>query len=100
MKKEKPLAEPTWYKNTYFWIGGALLILSFAAMIKGEQLIRDPGQLPESHLPAVYFVAGALMLINGFISHAQTKSTYTEYVESSESNSSYKNQDKTDTKDQ
>jgi len=81
-KPSKPLAKPTWYKNTYFWIAGVLLLLSIAGLpfLGGDALIRDPGQKRENWLFLLYLGAAAVMLINGYISHRQTVQHYRETV--------------------
>lgn len=83
-KKAQPLSNPTWYKNTYFWISGALIVLGLVALVKGPEVIRDPGQMIEGGLPLIYLVAGVLMFVNGYISHAQTMVHFHELVSESE----------------
>jgi hypothetical protein len=75
---QKKLSKPAWYKNTYFWISAALLLLGFIGMIAGEKAIRDPGQKHESGLAWIYFGASVIMLVNGLISHKQTVQLYAE----------------------
>ena len=81
-KPEKPLPEPVWYKNTYFWIAGCLIVLAIAGMpfLGGDEVIRDPGQKREGWLYLLYLVAGIVMLINGYISHQQTVQHYRESI--------------------
>lgn len=79
-KKSAP-SKPSWIKNTYFWWASALFILGIAGIIKGSDVIRDPGQLPESHLPLIYIGAGIVMAVNGYISHLQTVEAYKELVD-------------------
>jgi len=80
VSQKKPLPKPVWYKNTYFWIAGILLVLSVISLpfLGGDAAIRDPGQKRESSLFLLYFVAGAIMLVNGYISHKQTVQQYEE----------------------
>ena len=79
-KAPKPLPKPAWYKNTYFWIAGVLFILGVIGLpfLGGDKAIRDPGQKREGFLFMIYFVACAVMLINGYISHRQTMQHYEE----------------------
>ena len=75
---------PVWYKNTYFWISAALLIIGLLGLpfIKGDNAIRDPGQKPEHNLWLLYLVASVVMLIGGLLSHRQTVQQYQEEMES------------------
>lgn len=81
-KPEKPLPKPVWYKNTYFWIAGVLFALSILGLpfLGGDEVIRDPGQKREGWLYVLYFVAGVVMLVNGYVSHQQTVQHYRESV--------------------
>lgn len=76
----KPIAKPTWYKNTYFVIGLILFIVGIIGLpfLGGDRSIRDPGQKRESGLAFIYFGAAAVMLVNGYISHNQTVQQYNE----------------------
>jgi hypothetical protein len=76
----KKLPKPAWYKNTYFWIAGILFILFIVGIVSGDATIRDPGQKREGLLSLLYLVASAIMLLNGFLSHAQTVQHYNETV--------------------
>lgn len=80
MSEKKPLAKPAWYKNTYFWIAGILLVIGIVGlpMFGGDKAIRDPGQRPESNLWWLYVAASLVMLLNGWISHRQTVQHYEE----------------------
>jgi len=78
VSRQKTPAVPVWYKNTYFWISGALLILGVVALIFGDHAIRDPGQKFEEHLWLFYFIAAIAMLANGVMSHLQTVQLYKE----------------------
>lgn len=76
----KPLPKPVWWKNTYFWISGILFILGVIGLpfLFGDHAIRDPGQKRESNLFLLYFIASAVMLVNGFLSHRQTVQQFEE----------------------
>jgi peptidoglycan/LPS O-acetylase OafA/YrhL len=84
---QKPLPKPVWYKNTYFWIAGILLVIGILGFpfLLGEEAIRDPGQKRESGLVLIYVVGAAVMLINGVLSHRQTVQHYLESKEGSDS---------------
>jgi len=71
---------PVWYKNTYFWLAGILFILGIIGVpgLGGDNAIRDPGQKQESGLYRLYFVASAIMFVNGYISHKQTVQLFEE----------------------
>ena len=84
-EKEKKLSKPAWFKNTYFWISGILLILGIIGFAMGPQTIRDPGQKREDNLlPILYVVGAAIMLVNGYLSHSQTVQHYRETLDSKE----------------
>lgn len=73
---------PRWWKNTFYWFGIALVLLALWGLVKGDSVIRDPGQTPESvSLVLLYFVAGVLMLVNGHMTHAQAVQQYSELVD-------------------
>lgn len=75
-------AKPAWWKNTYFWIGGILFIVSVWGMIRHPSSIRDPGQKREDHLVIwLYLVGSIVMLLNGWLSHKQTMQHYAEAQE-------------------
>jgi len=80
VSRKKSLPRPVWYKNTYFWIAGILLILSVIGLpfVGGDHAIRDPGQKRESGLYLLYFGAAVIMLVNGYLSHRQTVQQYEE----------------------
>jgi hypothetical protein len=78
---KKPLAKPAWYKNTYFWIAGILLIIAVIGLVAGQEAIRDPGQKREGGLVWIYVGGAIVMAINGWISHRQTVQHYQEELE-------------------
>lgn len=67
MSGKKP-QKPVWWKNTFFWFAGFLLILGLVG-IAGEDRIRDPGQVREGGLVLIYLGGAVLMLINGWLTH-------------------------------
>lgn len=72
-------SQPYWWKNTFFWFGFALLGLALWGLVKGDGVIRDPGQVREStSLVMLYFVASVAMLINGWMTHQQAVQNYEE----------------------
>lgn len=77
--QKKPAAKPVWTKNTFFWIAGALVLLSLAGIVAGDKAIRDPGQKTE-HIPlfVLYLAAAAIMAVNGVLSHRQTLQQHAE----------------------
>lgn len=81
---EKKTSRPAWYKNTYFWIAGILLILGLLGLVMGDNVIRDPGQKRESGLALMYFAAAVIMFLNGWLSHRQTVQHYKETLEGAE----------------
>ncbi len=76
----KPIPVPKWWKNTYFWIAGILLIVGIIGLpfLGGEKAIRDPGQKDEHFLVLIYFAGAVIMFVNGLISHKQTVIHYEE----------------------
>ena len=83
MSHSKSPTVPVWYKNTYFWIAGALLLVGIIGLpiFGGDTAIRDPGQKVEHGLWMLYLVAAVVMLIGGFLSHRQTVQQYNEEME-------------------
>jgi hypothetical protein len=78
---QKKVAKPVWWKNTYFWLAAILFLVGVFGLIAGQESIRDPGQRREGGLVWFYFVAALFMLVNGYISHAQTVRAYEEAEE-------------------
>jgi hypothetical protein len=76
----KKIINPAWWKNTYFWIAGILLVLGIIGMpfFAGDEVIRDPGQKRENGLALMYLGGALIMFINGWISHRQTMQAYEE----------------------
>lgn len=81
--REKKLPKPAWYKNTYFWIAGILVIIVIVGLpfFAGEEAIRDPGQRREGGLVLIYLGGALVMFLNGWISHRQTVMHYNESTE-------------------
>lgn len=80
MKQNKPLPKPYWWKNTFFAISFVLLILGLMGLpfLKGDGLLKDPGQPKESNLWWVYLLGSVLALLNGYLSHRLTTQYYEE----------------------
>jgi hypothetical protein len=70
--------KPKWWKNTYFWIAGILVVVGVIGLVSGDEVIRDPGQADEQFLALIYFVGALVMLVNGWLSHSQTVQHYRE----------------------
>ncbi len=77
--QKKPMAKPTWSKNTFFWIAGILVLLALVGIVFGDRAIRDPGQKAE-HIPlfVLYLLAAIIMGVNGVLSHRQTLQQHDE----------------------
>lgn len=78
---QKTPSKPAWWKNTFFWFAGALLLLAIWGLVSGEAVIRDPGQVREGGLVLIYLGGAAVMLVHGFISHQQAVQHYEEAQE-------------------
>jgi hypothetical protein len=80
VSQKKPLPKPVWYKNTYFWLAGVLLVLAIVGLpfLGGDLAIRDPGQKRESNLYLIYLGASVVMFLNGYMSHRLTVQQYEE----------------------
>lgn len=68
----KKVSAPVWWKNTFFWFGGILVVLGIVGLIGGEEIIRDPGQVREGGLVLIFVCAGLVMLVNGWLTHRQS----------------------------
>lgn len=75
---KKSLAPPRWWKNTYFWIAAFLVVVALVGVLRGDEVIRDPGQKDEGGLVLIYLGGAAISLINGIISHRQYVRHYNE----------------------
>lgn len=75
---KKPRGKPAWWKNSYFWIAGLLLVIALVGAIRGENAIRDPGQKRESGLFIIYLGGALVMVLNGWISHNQSMKYWEE----------------------
>lgn len=82
--REKQIPKPAWYKNTYFWISGLLVIVAIVGVVFGQDSIRDPGQKHENGLVLMYLGGAAIMAVNGWLSHRQTVLHYNEQMEKAE----------------
>ncbi|MBX3118512.1 MAG: hypothetical protein KF784_05565 [Fimbriimonadaceae bacterium] len=78
----KTFPKPVWYKNTYFWIAGILVVIAILGLpfLAGSEAIRDPGQKREGGLVLIYLGGAIVMLINGILSHRQTVKAYEEHL--------------------
>ncbi len=79
MSSKAPVA-PVWWKNTFFLFGIVLILLAVLGLIRGEAVIRDPGQKFETGLVLFYFLGGVAMLVNGWLTHSQGQQLFDEYV--------------------
>lgn len=78
-RKLQNIAEPAWWKNTYFWISLFLLVVGVIGLFMGPSVIRDPGQKREDDIVVMLYFAGAvIMFVNGWLSHKQTVQAYNE----------------------
>ncbi|MCW5939968.1 MAG: hypothetical protein KF884_10390 [Fimbriimonadaceae bacterium] len=80
MSDKKP-KKPVAWKNSFFWLGAALLVLAVVGLFAGEGSIRDPGQVRESGLVWMYLVGGVVMIVNGWLSHQQAVQHFVEEEE-------------------
>jgi hypothetical protein len=80
VSSKAPIA-PVWWKNTFFLFGFVLVLLAVLGLIRGEAVIRDPGQKFETGLVIFYFLGGIAMLVNGWLTHSQGQQLFDEYVE-------------------
>ncbi|MEZ5162892.1 MAG: hypothetical protein R2688_03890 [Fimbriimonadaceae bacterium] len=77
MSRKQP-KRPVWWKNTFFLFGAALVVIGLWGLISGEKVIRDPGQIREKGLVLFYLLGGAVMLVNGWLTHVQSLKTFEE----------------------
>lgn len=59
------------YLNMFILIGIALIGISIAGFVTGNQFLREPGQEINPTASLVYLGAGVLMIINGIVSIRQ-----------------------------
>lgn len=81
MKSKAAPSAPRAWKNTYFTIAVILLVVGLIGLVRGEDLIRDPGQRPESHLAFWYIAAAVVMFVNGWLSHRSSIRDFNEGIE-------------------
>jgi len=67
---------PAWWKNTFFLFGFLLIVVAVLGFVRGDDFIRDPGQIRENNLGLIYLGAGALMVLNGWLTHRQALREY------------------------
>lgn len=85
--RKKKLPKPAWYKNTYFWLAGILVVVALVGLVSGENSIRDPGQKRETGLVWMYLAGAAIMFANGYMSHKQTVAHYEVFGEEADAES-------------
>ena len=52
--------------------------LAVFGLLRGEEVIRDPGQIRETGLVLMYLVGSIVMLVNGWLTHRQNLQAYQE----------------------
>jgi hypothetical protein len=57
--------------NSFLWFGAMMAVLAVVGFIRGDEVIRDPGQVRESNLAVFYAGAAIIMVLNGLMSHRQ-----------------------------
>jgi hypothetical protein len=72
---------PVWWKNSFFWFAGILAGLALFGLVRGEDVIRDPGQRWETGLVWIYLGGAVVMLVNGLMSHQQACQAFSEASE-------------------
>jgi len=53
--------------NSFNILAVILLAIGVTGAVSGGHMVFDPGRVPSGHEWIVYVVAGALMLVNGFL---------------------------------
>jgi hypothetical protein len=79
--KAKKQPKPVWWKNTFFWFGGILVIVALVGLVRGQEAIRDPGQVREGGLVWIYLGGAVVMLVNGALTHNQALRAFAEAEE-------------------
>jgi hypothetical protein len=58
--------------NSFNLLAVILLAIGIIGALSGGRMVFDPGRLPTGKEWIIYLVAGALMLVNGFLPPAHT----------------------------
>jgi hypothetical protein len=66
------------YLNMFVLIGIALVIISVVGFATGNRFLTEPGQPINPQGSLIYLGAGAIMLVNGWISIKQAEATRSE----------------------
>ena len=66
------------WKSSFMWFGVALAGLAVWAFVRGDEAIRDPGQVREGNLAWFYLAGAVVMVVNGVISHKQALKAHDE----------------------
>lgn len=74
----KTPSKPLWWKNTFFLFGILLAVVAMIGLVRGEEAIRDPGQIKENGLVLINFLAAVVMVVNGLVSHKLAVQAYEE----------------------
>jgi hypothetical protein len=53
--------------NSFNLLAVILLAIGITGLVAGGKMVFDPGRTPSGYEWAIYLVAGALMLVNGFL---------------------------------
>ena len=53
--------------NSFNLLAVVLLAIGIMGLIAGKRMVFDPGRTPTGYEWAIYLVAGALMVVNGFL---------------------------------
>ena len=62
------------------WFGVALFGLSIWGFVRGDDVIRDPGQIRENNLAWFYLAGAVIMVVNGWMTHKQAVKAVEEHV--------------------